>query len=124
MRKPKATDYRRLAQEIARDSIVTQATARLVEQIVAEVHTAKQEEIDQLDEQLQGYAESRNAALAERDLAYAQRDAALAALRQADEALWQLLDDMRDGLCVCHAAKEQAQEALAQIDTVLEGGNE
>ena len=53
-----------------------------------------------------------------------ERDAALAALQQADEALWQLLDDMRDGLCVCHAAKEQAQEALDAIDAVLGVGNE
>jgi hypothetical protein len=48
MRRPKATDYRSLAQEIARDSIVTQATARLIEQIVVEVCAAKDEEVGAL----------------------------------------------------------------------------
>jgi hypothetical protein len=48
MRKRKATDYRGIAQEIARDSIVTHALSRLIEQIVSEVCAAKQEEINAL----------------------------------------------------------------------------
>jgi hypothetical protein len=47
------------------------------------------------------------------------------ALRVADQALWQLLDDMgSDGLCVCLDAKEQASLALAAIDAALKEDGE
>lgn len=36
-----APDFRAIARDIAADSIVTQALARLIEQIVAEIHDAK-----------------------------------------------------------------------------------
>jgi hypothetical protein len=36
-----APDFRDLARDIATDSIVTQALARLIEQIVAEIHAAE-----------------------------------------------------------------------------------
>ena len=49
MRKPKPTGYSDLAKAIAKDSIVTHALSRLIEQIVAEVHAVKQKEIDVLN---------------------------------------------------------------------------
>lgn len=33
--------YRKLAEELARDSIVTQCLARFIEQIIEEIHTSK-----------------------------------------------------------------------------------
>lgn len=41
MRKPKPTDLHGMAQEFAERSIVTQATARLIEQVLTEVHTTR-----------------------------------------------------------------------------------
>jgi hypothetical protein len=47
--------YRRLAKEIAGDNIVTTALARLLEQVVAEVCAAKDEEIGRLRAALKMY---------------------------------------------------------------------
>ena len=41
-----------------------------------------------------------------------QATALQARVAELDQTLWQLLDDMRDSLCVCQQAKDEARAAL------------
>jgi hypothetical protein len=90
MRKRKAIEYRAIAQEIARDNIVTHALSRLIEQIVAEVHAVKQKEVDALRDILKqarpyvGLQETSKYEAAARD-AFALGNAIDAALRETGD---------------------------------------
>jgi hypothetical protein len=107
-RKPKSAEYSDIARGIAANSIVTHALSRLIEQIVSEVHAAEKEKQDELEAQLAGYAEARNAAFAERDLATARVKSTERKLAMAVEA----------SKAIIHLLKPAKGEAHGQLEGV------